>query len=81
MRLTTRLKSDAVMASVANIDTLMLRRRPAKSREKRVLKDQLLFLKHNKVQIVCVSQDSDPKKSNPRKVGELRLNASADTLL
>ena len=34
MRLITRLKSDAVVASVANIDTLMLRRRPAKKSRK-----------------------------------------------
>ena len=74
----TSLESPVVMANVADIDILMLRRNPAKSRRKEVLKEQLVaFLKYRKVQIGCVSQDSDPKMSILRKVGELRLNASA----
>ena len=31
------------------------------------------ILKYNKVQNGCGPQDSDPKKSTPRKVGEVRL--------
>ena len=50
------------MANVADIDILMLRRSPAKSQRKRVLKEQLLFLKYNEVQIGCVSQHFKSKE-------------------
>ena len=45
--------------------------------ERKKLKDQLLEKKKN-VQS-CVSQESDPMNSIPRKIEELGLNASADT--
>ena len=35
------------------------------------------MLKYNQVQIGCVSQDSNPKKSMLRKAGDLGSNASA----
>ena len=41
--LATSLESPVVMANVADIDMLMLRRRPATGRRKKVLKEQLLF--------------------------------------
>ena len=55
--------------------TTMLRRHPARNRGKRVLKNQSLHWR--KVQICCVSQDSDLKKFILRKAGDLRSNASA----
>ena len=39
----TSLETDAFMAIVADIDMLMVRRNPARGREKKVLEEQLLF--------------------------------------
>ena len=39
----TSLETDAFMAVVAHFDMLMVRRDPARGREKKVLKEQLLF--------------------------------------
>ena len=49
---------------------------PSKKSKKESAKGSVASLKEE-VQIGCVSQDSDPKKSTLRKLGELRLNASA----
>ena len=68
--LATSLKSDS-----GNID--MLEKASTKSRKEGTQGAVAVLLKYNKVLIRCVSQDSDPKKSIPRKVGELRSNASA----
>ena len=43
------------------------------NRSKKSTQGAVAFLKYNTVQICCVSQDSYPKKSTPRKVGEMRL--------
>ena len=72
----TSLETDAFMAIVACIDMLMVSRNPARGWRKRVLKEQLRFLKEKNVQ-GCVSRNSDPKKSTLRKAGQTRLNASA----
>ena len=67
----TSLETDAFMAMVACIDMLMVRRNPAGSRRKRVLKEHLRFRENKK------GQNSDPKKFILRKAGQPRLNASA----
>ena len=56
----TSLETDAFMAIVAYFDMLMVRRNPARDREQKVLKEQLLLLGEKKVQ-GCESQNSDPK--------------------
>ena len=69
----TKLNQDAVMADVANSNIMMLKRHPARSRRKRVVKDQLLFWFFKKVQIGCVSQYSYQKKSILRKIGNFEI--------
>ena len=49
---------------------------PSKKSKKESAEGSVASLKEE-VQIGCVSQDSDPQKSILRKLGELRLNASA----
>ena len=72
----TSLKTDAFMAVVAHIDMLDGEDEPSKRSKKRVLKEAVAILNENKVQ-GCVSYNSDPKKSIPRKAEDLRSNASA----
>ena len=50
----TKLNQDANMAEIANSDRVMLKRHPAQSRRKRVLKDQLLYWRKKSKLVVCV---------------------------
>ena len=49
---------------------------PSKRSKRETTQGAVAILKHRKVQ-GCVSQNSDPKKSIPRKAGQVRVNASA----
>ena len=70
----TSLVTDAFMTIVAYFDMLMVRRDPARGREKEGTQGVVAVLR-KKVQ-GCESQNSDPMHSIPLKAGELGLNAS-----
>ena len=53
----------------------MVTRNPARGRENKVRKEQLLFRGRKRSKVVYLH--SDPMNSIPRKAGELGLNASA----
>ena len=72
----TSLEADAFVAFVANVDMLMVRSNLSARSRKEGTQGSVAILKEKRVQ-GCVSQDSDPRNSIPRKVEELGLNASA----
>ena len=75
----TGLNQDAHVAKNANSDTLRSMGSPARSQRKVVRKDQLHYWRslHN---WGCVSQDSYPRKSIPRKDGKLGSNHTVTIL-
>ena len=72
----TSLETDEFMAIVACLDKLLLRSNLSEKLRRRCSRSSCHSEKKEKVQR-CVSQDSDPMNSIPRKVEELGLNASA----
>ena len=66
----TSLETDAVMAKVVCIDTLMVRRNPARSRKKST-QGAVANLEEKKRSEVVNLKNSDPKKSILRKAGEV----------
>ena len=70
------LEADEFMAIVACLDKLLLRNNLSEKLRRRCSRSSCHSEKKEKVQR-CVSQDSDPMNSIPRKVEELGLNASA----
>ena len=75
--LSTSLKSDAVYSERCQCRHVDAEAKPSKRSTKEGTHGAVTILKFNEVQIVRVSQGSDPKKSFLRKDRELRLNASA----
>ena len=73
----TSLETDAFMAIVAYYDMLTVRGNPARGREAGTQGSVAILTERQKNVQGCVSQDSDPMNSVPRKVGELGLNALA----
>ena len=76
--LVTSLDTDAFVAFVACIDMLMVRSNLSAKSRKECTQRAVAILREKRVQ-GCVSQNSDPMNSFPRKARKMGMNASAGT--